>query len=74
MLTLDVYIHAKDTGVCAVSKGFIQTQQGCFDAPLQASLLPPNLPTLRKGDAPRYRRFICLFMGFQAQYADILRA
>ena len=45
-------IHAIDTGVCAVSKGFIQTQQGCLDAPLCKLPLPPNLPTLRKGDAP----------------------
>ena len=45
-------IHAIDTGVCAVSKGFIETQQGCLEAPLCKLPLPPNLPTLRKGDAP----------------------
>ena len=49
-------IHAIDTGVCAVSKGFIQTQQGCLDAPLCKLPLLPNLPTLRKGYS-----FICVW-------------
>ena len=52
-----IYVHARcshaiDTGVCAVSKGFIQTQQGCLDALLCKLPFPPKLPTLQKGDAP----------------------
>ena len=41
-------IHAIDTGVCAVSKGFVQTQQGCLDAPLMQASIASQPAHLKK--------------------------